>query len=226
MEKPHLRKTSQKNSIPVREKVYEYLKSSVLSGRFNPGKRLTEEHLAGEIGVSRTPVREALHKLASEGLIKSLDTRGFIASADSKDEIEELFDIRASLEGYALRLICETISEKALKQLDRLIENAEHELSRKKIEEVFKWNTEFHDTLHEFIANKPRFHRMIADMRKYVLRYRKDTLHYLEGAKRTIDGHRKIMLAMRLGDPDLCERVMREHIRQSKEDALQTLYES
>jgi DNA-binding GntR family transcriptional regulator len=222
--KPHLRKISRKNSIPVREKVYEYLKSSVLSGRFNPGKRLTEEHLASEIGVSRTPVREALHKLASEGLIKSLNTRGFIASADSKDEIEEMFDIRASLEGYALRLICETISEKALKQLDRLIENAEHGLSRKKIEEVFRWNTEFHDTLHDLIANKPRFHRMIADMRKYVLRYRKDTLHYLDGASRTIDGHRKIMMALRLKEPDLCERIMREHIQEAKEDAMQSLF--
>jgi len=224
LRKSRLRKISQKNSIPVREKVYEYLKSSVLSGRFNPGKRLTEEHLASEIGVSRTPVREALHKLASEGLIKSLDTRGFIASADSKDEIEEMFDIRASLEGYALRLICETISEKALKQLDRLIENAEHELSRKKIEEVFKWNTEFHDTLHNLIANKPRFHRMIADMRKYVLRYRKDTLHYLDGARRTIDGHRKIMMALRLKEPDLCERITREHIQEAKEDAMQSLF--
>jgi len=222
--KSHVLKISQKNSIPVRRKVYEYLKSSVLSGRFNPGERLTEEHLASEIGVSRTPVREALHKLASEGLIKSLNTRGFIASADSRDEIEEMFDIRASLEGYALRLICETISEKALKQLDRLIKNAEHELSRKKIEEVFKWNTKFHDTLHNLIANKPRFHRMIADMRKYVLRYRKDTLHYLDGARRTIDGHRKIMMALRLKDPDLCERIMREHIREAKEDAMQSLF--
>jgi DNA-binding GntR family transcriptional regulator len=210
--------------LSVRERAYEYLKSAILSGQIDPGKRLTEERLAKELGVSRTPVREALHKLESEGLIKPRMKRGFVASADSKDEIEELFDIRASLEGYALRLICETISEKALKQLDRLIENAEHELSRKKIEEVFKWNTEFHDTLHNLIANKPRFHRMIADMRRYVLRYRKDTLHYLDGARRTIDGHRKIMMALRLKEPDLCERIMREHIQEAKEDAMQSLF--
>ena len=224
LQKSRLRKISQKNSIPVREKVYEYLKSSVLSGRFNPGKRLTEEHLASEIGVSRTPVREALHKLASEGLIKSLDTRGFIASADSKDEIEEMFDIRASLEGYALRLASEIISEETLKGLDRFIENAEDALKRKKINEIFKWNTRFHDALHDLVAHKPRFHRLITNMRKYVLRYRKDTLHYLDGAKRTIDGHRKIMMALRLKEPDLCERIMREHIQEAKEDAMQSLF--
>ena len=222
--KSPLRKLSSDSMLSVRERAYEYLKSAILSGQIDPGKRLTEERLAKELGVSRTPVREALHKLESEGLIKPRMKRGFVASADSKDEIEELFDIRASLEGYALRLICETISEKALKQLDRLIENAEHELSRKKIEEVFKWNTEFHDTLHNLIANKPRFHRMIADMRRYVLRYRKDTLHYLDGARRTIDGHRKIMMALRMKEPDLCERIMREHIQEAKEDAMQSLF--
>ena len=62
-------------------------------------------------------------------------------------------------------------------------------------------------------------------MRQYVLRYRKNTLQYPEGGKRTVDGHRKILLALRLRDPDLCERVMREHIQQSETDALQFLFE-
>jgi len=203
--------------------VYDYLKSSVLSGRFRPGKRLTEEHLAEEIGVSRTPIREALHKLETEGLIKPLETRGFIVSADSTEELEELFDIRASLEGYALRLISEFISEETLKRMDKLILKAEHALKQKKIEEIFKWNTQFHDSLHNLIAHKPRIYSMIANVRKYVLRYRTDTLHYLDGAKRAIDGHKKIMLALRLRDPDLCERIMREHIKEAKEDALKVL---
>ena len=203
--------------------MYDYLKSSVLSGRFRPRKRLTEEHLAQEMGVSRTPVREALHKLETEGLIKPLETRGFIVSADSTEELEELFDIRASLEGYALRLISEFISEETLKRMDKLILKAEHALKRKKIEEIFKWNTQFHDSLHNLIAHKPRIYSMIANVRKYVLRYRTDTLHYLDGAKRAIDGHKKIMLALRLRDPDLCERIMREHIKEAKEDALKVL---
>lgn len=219
-----LRTDKRKNAIKIRERVYDYLKTSILSGRFNPGKRLTEEHLANEIGVSRTPVREALHKLESEGLIKPRKKRGFVASMDSKDEIEELFDIRASLEGYALRLISEIISEDTLKRLDGFIENAEDALKRKKIDEIFKWNTRFHDMLHDLVAHKPRFHRLIANIRKYVLRYRKGTLHYLDGARRTIDGHRKIMMALRLKDPDLCERIMRDHIQEAKEDALQTLF--
>lgn len=220
-----LRKTYQKNSTSVRERAYEFLKSSVLSGHFNPGERLTEEHLAKKLGVSRTPVREALHKLESEGLIKPLETRGFIVSRDSKDEVEELFELRAILEGYALRIISEKISEEDLKQLDRLVAGAEDALRRKRMEEVFKWNTKFHDTLHGIVVDKKRLHRLLVNIRKYVLRYRMDTLQYPDGGKRAVDGHRKILLALRLKDPDLCERMMREHIQEAKVDAEQSLFE-
>jgi DNA-binding GntR family transcriptional regulator len=207
-------------SVPVREWAYDHLKSDVLSGHFNPGERLTEEHLAKALGVSRTPVREALHKLASEGLIQPLETRGFCVARDTREEVEDLFDIRAALEGYAIRLICDYISEQTLEQLNGFIQKAQDALDRKKLDEIFEYNTQFHDALHQVIAGKTRFHSLIADTRKYVLRYRKESLYYLDGAKRTIDGHRKILLAISLKDPDLCERVIREHIREAKEDAL------
>ncbi len=218
------RGTFKKKAIPVSEKTYEYLKAKVLSGRFNPGDRLTEEHLAEELGVSRTPIREALHKLELEGLIKPLETRGFIVPRDSNEEVEELFDIRAVLEGYTLRLICQSISEETFGQLEGFIEKAEDALRRKKIDEVFEWNTKFHDTLHGLVRNKQRFYRILVNMRKYVLRHRRDTLRYPDGGKRSTDGHRKLMLALRLKDPDLCERLMREHIQEAKEDALQTIF--
>jgi DNA-binding GntR family transcriptional regulator len=224
LRKLSLRTTSPKKEMPVRERAYEYLKSAILSGRFNPGKRLTEEHLAKEMGVSRTPVREALHKLESEGLIKPLETRGFIVSKDSREEVEELFDMRAILEGYGLRVISEKVSEDLLEQLNGFIEKAEDALRRKQIREVFKWNTQFHDTLHRMVSEKKRLHRLLVNVRKYVLRYRENTLQYPDGGRRALDGHRKIVMALRLKDPDLCERVMREHIQEAKEDALQFLF--
>ena len=208
----------------VRERAYEYLKSAILSDRIHPGERLAEEHLAKEMGVSRTPVREALHKLESEGLIKALETRGFIVSKDSREEVEELFDMRAILEGYGLRVISEKVSENLLEQLNGFIEKAEDALRRKQIREVFKWNTQFHDTLHRMLAEKKRLHRLLVNVRKYVLRYRENTLQYPDGGRRALDGHRKIVMALRLKDPDLCERVMREHIQEANEDALQFLF--
>jgi DNA-binding GntR family transcriptional regulator len=195
-----------------------------LTGRLNPGERLTEEHLAKELGISRTPIREALHKLESEGLIQPLATRGFIAPQHSKDEIEELFEIRAVLEGYALRVICGRITDAVLEQLDETVAKAEDALGRGALDEVFQWNTRFHDTLHDLITDKRRLYHQMVTMRQYVLRYRKNTLQYPAGGQRTVDGHRKILLALRLRDVDLCERVMREHIQQSKTDALEFLF--
>ncbi len=212
-------------STPVREWTYDHLKSDVLAGHFNPGERLTEEHLAKTLGVSRTPVREALHKLASEGLVQPLESRGFCVALDSREEIEDLFDIRAALEGYAIRLICDCISEQTIKELKGFIQGAQDAVNRKALDQIFEYNTQFHDALHRVIARKTRFHRLIADTRKYVLRYRKDSLYYLDRARRTIDGHRKILLAISLKDPDLCERVIREHIRQAKEDVLHKISE-
>jgi DNA-binding GntR family transcriptional regulator len=174
--------------------------------------------------MSRTPIREALHKLESEGLIKPLASRGFVASQDSKDEIEELFEIRAVLEGYALRVICDRIADSVLDRLEETVRNAEDALRAQNLDDVFQWNTRFHDTLHELLTDKHRLYHQMVTMRQYVLRYRKNTLQYPDGGERTVDGHRKILLALRLRDADLCERVMREHIQQSKKDALQYLY--
>ena len=224
MGSPKPRIYTPKTSLPIREKVYNYLKSAILSGNFGPGERLTEEHLATKLKVSRTPVREALHKLESEGLITPRKKRGFIASRDSREEVEELLELRAVLEGYALKLISQRISEKTLEQLNRFVEKAQKALKGNRIDEVFKWNTQFHDTLHKLVSDQYRLHHLIVNMRKYVLRYRKDTLQYPDGGKRAIEGHRKIMLALRLRDSELCERIMREHIKEAKEDALQTLF--
>jgi DNA-binding GntR family transcriptional regulator len=218
-------KSSQKTRISpsIREKVYENLKSAILSGHYTPGEKLAEEHLAERLGVSRTPVREALHKLESEGLIKPRKKRGFNVSRDTKEDVEELFELRSILEGHTLRVISRIISEEILSELNESIQKAEEALRRNRIEEVFKWNTRFHDMLHELVVDKTRLHRLLVDIRKYVLRYRKDTLQYPDGGRRAVEGHKKILLALRLKDPELCERVMREHIKEAMDDAIQSL---
>ncbi len=222
--KPKANMKTSKNVLPIREKVYNDLNSAILSGNFDPGERLTEEHLAKKMKVSRTPVREALHKLESEGLINLRKKRGFIVSRDSKEDVEEIFEIRAILEGYALRTISEGISDELLERLNGFISKAEDALERKRMNEVFHWNTQFHDALHAAVSERKRLQRLIVNMRRYVLRYRKDTLQHPDGARRTVEGHRKIVLALQLKDPDLCERVMREHIHEAREDALQSLF--
>lgn len=226
MAKNNSKPKTRKNSISAREKTYEYLKEKVLSGSFTPGERLTEEHLAEELGVSRTPIREALHKLELEGLVKPLETRGFCVSLDSVEEMGEIFEIRAILEGYALRSVCQDISAKEIERLNQFVDKAEEALEDQKREEVFRYNTDFHDMIHSLLSHKNRLVNLMVDMRKYVLRYRKNTLDYLDGARRSIDGHKKLILALKLKDPVLCEQMMREHVSEAKEDAIQAILDS
>jgi DNA-binding GntR family transcriptional regulator len=213
------------NKQPAAEKAYYHIKAAILAGKYPPGERLVEEKLAAEAGVSRTPVRQALGRIAAEGLIKPMERRGYCFSRDSIEEMEEVFDLRAVLEGYALRLAFNRIDGKVLALLEECVAQAQEALDRGDNHLVFEWNTKFHDILSDLISGRQRIYRLISDMRKYVLRYRKDTLQYLQGAVRSIEGHRRILMALKLGYPDLCERVMREHVMEAKADAYSTIRE-
>jgi len=212
------------NRSSVREQTYRILKKKILEGYFQPEKRLAEEALAGLLGVSRTPIREALHKLELEGLVKQKGARGFCVPEETIEEMSELFEIRAVLEGHALSSLCHFLSGENFRLLGALVSKAERGLSAGKLELVFEYNTQFHDLLYKLVRGKrPRLYNMIEDMREYILRYRKDSLDSLEAAERSISGHKKILLALELKDPALCEHVMRAHVHEAKEDAASSL---
>jgi DNA-binding GntR family transcriptional regulator len=206
---------SRHDATRVREYAYRRLKTLVLSGRFPPGQRLTEERLSRDLGTSRTPIREALHKLQLEGLIASLPTRGFAASRDSQADIDELLDLRAVLEGYALRVICGRLTEPQLRKLDAVVRRTEEAVAARRLEDVSRWNARFHRRLHALIRDKRRIHEQLVTMRQFAFRYGNDAQPQLDAGRRTAEGHRRILTALRMRDPDLCERAMREHIRRS-----------
>jgi DNA-binding GntR family transcriptional regulator len=207
-------------ATPLREGAYNHLRTLILSGRIAPGQRLAEEHLAREFGISRAPIREALHKLESEGLITPLSRRGFAAFRDSQMEKEELVDLRAVLEGYALRVICGRLTEVQLQRLDTTVRKTEDALRSQRLGEISRWNTRFHDTLHELISDRRRLHHQLVTMRRYAFRYGENAQPESDAGRRTVEGHRRILTALRLRDPDLCERTMREHIHGSRHDSL------
>ncbi len=210
--------------LSVREQTYRLLKKKILNGHFPPEERLVEESLAGLLGVSRTPVREALHKLELEGLVRQKGARGFCVPAETAEEMSELFEIRAVLEGYALSCLCRTISEDDVQRLSECITRAEHGILENKLDLVFEHNTEFHDIIYQLVRKeRPRLFNLIEDMRDYILRYRKNTLGTLRAAKRSIFGHKKILMALDLKDPVLCEQVMRAHISEAEADTACTM---
>jgi DNA-binding GntR family transcriptional regulator len=210
---------------PLRERVYSYLRSAIVSGNIPPEDRLVEEVIARELGVSRTPVREALHKLEREGLIEHVPNRGFTVIRETESHVAEIFEIRSILEGHILRTACESATDEFLSELKLLVEEAKRCLAQSRIEELHRFNTLFHDRINRQVSGRERLKDLVKDLRESVLRYRSATLRFPGGAERTVQGHEKIVLALETGDRELCERVMRAHIEEAKTDAIRELLE-
>jgi DNA-binding GntR family transcriptional regulator len=204
----------------VREKAYYYVKDLILSNQLESGQKLNQERIAKQLDISRTPIREALHRLRSEGLVTISQTGGFRVYRLSLEELEELFDIRSMLEGYLIRTACKNIPEDELKRLAKYISESEKAIEDRNSDDIYKWNTKFHDTFQQYSKDKQRTNNIIANMKEHMLKYRKHTLYYLDIAKRTIAGHKKILIALQTRDPDLCEYMMRKHIMDAKDNAI------
>lgn len=207
--------------LTMRSKAYVYLKDLILSDQLQSGQRINQEFIANQLKISRTPIREALHRLRSEGLIETSETDGFRVCQTSLEELEELFDIRSELEGYLMRSICINITEEGIEKLAEIVENSEKAFYEKDSDEILKWNTIFHEHLQQYAGGKQRTHNIIVNMKEQMLRYRQNTLtRCLEAAERSIAAHKKILLAIQLRDPHLCEYLTQQHIKESKEDAI------
>ena len=208
----------------VREKAYNYVKDLILSNQLQSGQKLNQERIANQLRISRTPIREALHRLRSEGLVTTSGAGGFRVYRLSLAELEELFDIRSMLEGYLIRSACKNIPDAEIERLSEYIRGSEKAIQNRESDGIYKYNTKFHDTFQHYSKDKHRTNNIIANMKEHMLKYRKNTLYYLDIAKRTIAGHKKIILALQTRDPDLCEYMMRKHIMDAKDNAIRITF--
>ncbi|MFA5026747.1 MAG: GntR family transcriptional regulator [Candidatus Methylomirabilota bacterium] len=195
----------------ARKRIYARLKSRILSGRIPPGERLTEEGLARTLGISRTPVREALHRLASECLVAPAGPRGFSVPEESRRDAEELAELQAVMEGHVLRVACGRLTGETLARAETLLVKAERALARRRPAETLEWVARFCQELHGLIADKHRLYRQVSTLRRYALRYC-PACPSVESARRALQAHREILAALRLRDAELCERLMRGHL--------------
>jgi len=215
-------KVSKRKSL--REEVYESLKRSILHGKLKGGQRLIEETLAHQIGISRTPVREAFHKLERDDLVTRLPKGGFAVREFTKEDVEEIFGIRSALESYASYLATLHITSDKLAQLEKKVKESEDALEKGDDERVVQLNTEFHDLVYKSCKSKKLF-EMINSFRDYFYRYRSTLLHTERGVSYSIDDHRRMLEAMRKRNPRLVERLVRNHLGRGKEIVLKEISE-
>jgi DNA-binding GntR family transcriptional regulator len=215
-------KVSKRKSL--REEVYESLKKSILHGKLKGGQRLIEETLADQIGISRTPVREAFHKLERDDLVTKLPKGGFAVKEFSKEDVNEIFGIRSALESYAAYLVTLHISPEKISQLEKKVKELEDALQKGEDEKVVQLNTEFHDLIYKSCRSK-KLLEMICNFRDYFYRYRSFLLQTEKGMNYSIEDHRRMLEAMKKKNPRLVERLVRKHLERGKELILKEINE-
>ncbi|MBI5579814.1 MAG: GntR family transcriptional regulator [Deltaproteobacteria bacterium] len=199
--------------------VYENLRQTIVRGSIAPGTRLVESQIAEAQGISRTPVREAIHKLERERFIERLPHGGFSVLELSREEIVETFGIRSVLEGYAARLAAINHQPGQLKRLKEKIDEFQRLLDTKHLEGLPQVNTEFHDLLYA-LSNSPRLIRMIDALRDHIYRYRQIILKEAGRARTSNEDHRLILESIRTRDAEGVEQLVREHILRGQQMAL------
>ena len=210
-------------SLPERrslgQSVYAKLKKAIVKGTLTPESRVVETRFADALGISRTPVREAMHKLEREGLLRQDPKGGFYVVGLTRVDIEEAFGIRSVLESYAARLATIRHREGELRPLEEKLAEYQACLDRGDVSQLPRINTEFHDLLYG-LSRSPKLVKMINDIRVQIFRFRQVILKIEEMARVSNDDHRLMMDAIRARESDRVERLVREHILRGQDIVL------
>jgi DNA-binding GntR family transcriptional regulator len=201
------------------EHVFDNLKQAIIRGKITPGEWLVESHIAQMLGISRTPVREAIHKLERERLIERQPRGGFTVLGLNREDIEETFGIRSVLEGYAARLATLKHQDKELITLEKKIDEFQKSLNKNQLEALPGINTEFHDLLYA-LSKSPRLIHMINGLRDQIFRFRQMILQDDKLASISNEDHIQMLKYMRKRDPERVEKLVREHILRGQEEVL------
>ena len=204
---------------PLREVVCETLREAIRSGVLKPGERLMEIQLADELGVSRTPVREAMRKLELEGYVIMLPRRGNYVATISFRDINEVFEIRTTLDALASGLAAERITEEELEQLERLLVSIGENIETRNMKKVVEDDMEFHDILYKASRNQ-RLVGIISNLREQMTRFRSMSMSYPGRLKKTLEEHSRLVEAIAQRDVELAQKLAVEHMENSEQTLL------
>ena len=207
---------------PLRELVFEVLREAIISGQLAPGERLMEIQLAEELGVSRTPVREAIRKLELEELVLMVPRKGaYVASLSMKDVVE-VFEIRGALEGLAAALAAERITEEELESLQRQLVKSAEMIGNADLQGMVEADTGFHQILYQASRNE-RLAQIINNLREQIQRFRQTSLSYPGRMKIALEEHREIVDAVSARDPEMARKLAQDHIENAENSMMQVI---
>jgi len=201
---------------PLSEDVAEQLRAQIFTHELAPGSWLDEQSLAQQFGISRTPMREAIKVLASEGLVTTKMNRGAYVTEVDRRDLEQIFTILSLLEGQAAKEMALKATEDDLTMLDNLHHRLEKAAADRDVEQFFDVNVKFHDLIQEIAGNK-WMNDVIGDLRKVLKLQRRDSLSRVGRLQHSLLEHREILQAILKRDPTAAEAAMRKHLARGLE---------
>ena len=204
------REVSDKYSL--RGRVFTKIRDDILNGVYKEHEELKEARIGKELGVSRTPVREALRQLELEGLVQIIPNRGAFVTGISAKDVRDIYMIRSRLEGLCARWACEHITREQLEAMEENVYLAEFHAGKGHMEQMAELDNQFHHTLYRACDSK-MLEPLLNDYHEYLLRVRKKALSSIDRGTASNKEHRSIMEAIRAGNADLAERLASEHMK-------------
>lgn len=198
-------------NVSLADQVYEVLENDILSGKYARGDILTESKLCEKLGVSRTPIREALRRLEQENLIKET-VKGSLVVGISEKDLDDIFIIREQLEGLAAASAAENFNDEQITQLRDTLELQEFYLEKHDAEQIKAMDNRFHETLYS-LSGSVIFYNILLSLHKKVQKYRKASLQSKSRACESVAEHRKIYNAIAERDAKKASLAASEHVK-------------
>lgn len=208
-----------KNAKSLEESVYLTLEEEILSGELARGESLTETSLSARLGVSRTPLRAALHRLCEEGLVEISPNRGATVVGIGEGELVDIYNIRMRLEGLASREAARKISREDVEKLREAVELAEFYITKRDAEHLKELDSEFHRIIYGASGNR-LLCKTLSELHRNIQFYRKRSLAKADRLERSLEEHKEILAAIERGDCEEADRLTSSHVKAALDNLL------
>jgi len=210
--------------LPLRDVVFNTLRQAILKGELQPGERLMEITLANKLGVSRTPIREAIRKLELDGLVIMIPRKGAIVAEITEKDLKDVLEVRAALEVLATELACCRMSDKGILLLEAALEDFEQSLHSNNVTLIAEKDVIFHDVIFNATGND-RLVQILNNLREQIYRYRVEYLKDFTSHARLKTEHRQIFEAIKKRDGKQASDLIVEHINNQEVNVIKKLNE-
>ena len=197
------------------DQVFEHIENAILVGKYQRGEVMTESKLSSELGVSRTPIREALNRLKEQQLVTATSSHSVVVRGVSEQDLADIYEIRLRIEGYATRLCAERIIDEQLNELKEIVALQEFYTERGGAANIRDMDSRFHELVYQYCGSEI-LQSTLSDLHHKVQRYRKLSVEHPERAQVAVKEHADILRALEQHDGEEAERLTILHIENAK----------